>query len=358
MLRRRLWGLGLAGIGLGLIALPIWIGPAVRVAATQLTRPLPGALNTRRLPTAAPVIPAPPNGSVVARLVIPALRLNVPVVQGTGFGQLFFTPGHYVGSVLPGEPGTSVIAAHNATFFRHLNTLRQGSRIMVVTRQGTFLFAVTGARVVSDTAGLPNTVAPSLDLEACYPLNALYFTPDRYIVFSRLIRSSTEKPVPRLPSAKPSVTPYHANIPTSIESRFSLSLADNSLPMGSLTYHAPHNAEVLAFEESPKPLEAETVAISLWLAYVDASRSGNRSALAALGVVRQNPNPYWQARSVVFEAPLNVQMTVTGTGLPTRIVMTNALVRVNREPFQTQMTITIKGTTLTIQEVDTEPSTF
>jgi len=51
-------------------------------------------------------------------------------------------------------------------------------------------------------------------------------------------------------------------------------------------------------------------------------------------------------------------MTVTGTGLPTRIVMTNALVRVNREPFQTQMTITIKGTTLTIQEVDTEPSTF
>ncbi|AEJ40115.1 sortase family protein [Sulfobacillus acidophilus TPY] len=355
MLRRRQWGFGLAGIGLGLIALPIWIGPAARVAATQLTRPMPGSLSTRRLPTAAPVIPAPPNGSVVAQLVIPALRLNVPVVQGTGFGQLFFNPGHYAGSVLPGEPGTSVIAAHNATFFRHLNALHRGSRITVETRQGTFLFAVTGAQVVSDTAGLPNTVAPSLDLEACYPLNALYFTPDRYIVFSRLIRSSTGKPVPLLPSAKPSVTRYHANIPTSIESRFSLSLADNSLPMGSLTYHAPHTAEVLAFEESPNPLEAETVAISLWLAYVDASRSGNRSALAALGV-RQNQNPYWQARSVVFEAPLNVQMTVTGTGLPIRIIMTNALVRINGEPFQTQMTITITGTTLTIQEVGTAPS--
>ena len=358
MLQRRHWGFGLAGIGLGLIALPIWIGPAARVAATQLTRPLPGSLSTRRLPTAAPVIPAPPNGSVVAQLVIPALRLNVPVVQGTGFGQLFFNPGHYAGSVLPGEPGTAVIAAHNATFFRHLNALHRGSRITVETRQGAFLFAVTGARVVSDTAGLPNTVAPSLDLEACYPLNALYFTPDRYIVFSRLIRSSPGTPAPRLAPVRPSLTRYRADIPTSIESRFSLSLADNSLPMGTLTYHAPRTAEVLAFEESPNPLEAETVAISLWLAYVDASRSGNRSALAALLGVRQNPNPYWQARSVVFEAPLNVQMTVAGTGLPIRIIMTNALVRINGEPFQTQMTITVKGTTLTIQEVVTEPSTL
>lgn len=334
MPRHRLWGFVLAGLGAGLLSLPIWIGPAARVAAQNLPRATPGQPVTDRVrTTAVPRLPEPPTGHEVADLIIPALQLNVPVLQGTAFGQLLFAPGHYAGSVLPGESGASVIAAHNDTFFHHLDRLHPGSLIIVQTEQGIFRFAVTRSAVVSDTAGLPDTSTPTLDLEACYPLNALYFTPKRYIVFSRLI-GADRAPANPLPSAPTAGNPFSAAIPAAITDHYSLALSNNSLPMGQLTYAAPDKPAVVRFEESPRPLQAETVAIALWLAYVDAVRSGDVEALTALVPgANQSSNPYWLARSVIFEAPLNVTLAVSPGGIPTSFTLSDDLIRVNGAPY-------------------------
>jgi sortase A len=56
-----------------------------------------------------------------------------------------------------------------------------------VTPCVTYQYAVTGAHVVP--AGSPVFSGPDgkLDLVTCYPLNALYLTPNRYVVEANLV---------------------------------------------------------------------------------------------------------------------------------------------------------------------------
>ncbi len=295
MSSRRIVGFLMVAAGVGLALIPWWVSQVGVDASHVLVHPLrASAAPLRRSPaktdrkSAVPVSysPDPTIGSTVAELSIPALHLTVPVVQGTTTALLLLAPGHYTGSVLPGESGTSVIAAHNATFFRHINQLRTGDHIVIRTTRGTFTFAVDNKRIVSDTAGLPNTNTPTLDLEACCPLDALYFTSDRYVVFAQLIQASHT--TSSASTISNSSSPFQATIPASITTHFLLALSDNSLPMGTFTYRAPSTPAVWDFQQSNRPLEAETIAVSLWLAYKDASQSANQAAVRSLwpGIVR------------------------------------------------------------------------
>ncbi len=132
----------LVALGAVLGATPLWI-PRLSVAARHALlakAPRPHIVHHR--PAAAAVFvpvragPTAPAGQVVATLSTSALSLVTAVVQGTSDATLLVAPGHYVSSVMPGQVGTSVIAAHNATFFRHLNRLQRGDRIVVTTIQG------------------------------------------------------------------------------------------------------------------------------------------------------------------------------------------------------------------------------
>lgn len=194
----RVLGALLLLVGLGLL----WVDPLAKLATraaqaiwfpSSFPHPLPrGAYQLLNRPAAD--LPQPPAGAPVGRLLIPALHLDAAVVQGTGDAQLLLAPGHLPGSVLPGADGTSVIAAHNATYFRHLNRLSLGQRIYVATAAGRFAFAVTGKRVVRVGTPLANTRRPSLVLEACYPLSALYLTDRRYWVETRFLGRVADLP--------------------------------------------------------------------------------------------------------------------------------------------------------------------
>lgn len=132
----------------------------------------------------APVGPAA-EGTPVAVLDIPSIGLHGGVVvEGTNSRDLTDGPGHRMGSVLPGQPGVSVIYGRRVTFgapFAHLMRLNRGDLITTTTGQGTSTYKVSSfgdghhpapanstnrlVLVTADTRGLPHDfVTVSADL--------------------------------------------------------------------------------------------------------------------------------------------------------------------------------------------------
>jgi len=137
---------------------------------------------------------APASGAyrldgLIGLLQIPSLALTASLAQGITDQVLSSAVGHLVGSSLPGQLGDSLLAAHNATWFRHIDRLRVGDVILVTTKDGRFAYRVTGSQVVHTDAPVAQSARPTLILESCYPLDALYFTPYRQLVFASLVSS-------------------------------------------------------------------------------------------------------------------------------------------------------------------------
>jgi sortase A len=108
---------------------------------TGLTRRFRAELATERAPIGG-LIPA---GAPVALIEIPAIGVREIVVQGTTSGLTRAGPGHLAASVLPGQPGNSVIIGRHFSFggpFRHLSSVRSGDEIRVTTGQGTARYSV------------------------------------------------------------------------------------------------------------------------------------------------------------------------------------------------------------------------
>ncbi|HUR50788.1 MAG TPA: class E sortase [Mycobacteriales bacterium] len=85
------------------------------------------------------------EGSVLTRLRIPKLKLDVLVVEGTSATALRAGAGHYVGSPLPGEPGNVAIAGHRTTFgrpFNHLDEMKKGDEVLLETPFKIFHYVV------------------------------------------------------------------------------------------------------------------------------------------------------------------------------------------------------------------------
>ena len=88
-------------------------------------------------------------GDPVGRLRIPAIGLRTVVVEGTDPDELRAGPGHYPGSVLPGQRGTVALAGHRTTYgapFRDVDALDRGDRMELATPYGTFTYRVDGTR--------------------------------------------------------------------------------------------------------------------------------------------------------------------------------------------------------------------
>ena len=278
---------------------------------------------------AAPVLPEPATGRVVGKLVIPDLQLTTTVIQGTSDTQLLLAPGHLPRSVLPGEPGLSVIAAHNATYFHQINQLKLGDLIRVTTAQGVFTFRVTSHTIVGENQGLPDSTASTLALEACYPLDALYFTPTRYVVFAKLVDSQLTKES-LTHAVEPAVWPYHANIPSFISNHYPLWLSQNSLPMGTLRYRGVSGYRLASFVHGPSPLNITAEAIRLLEAYRYTSQHTQLSWLQAiLSTATSTGDPFWGASSVSFSAPVRLTLTIATAGQPTGLTLLAPNVTIN-----------------------------
>ena len=126
------------------------------------------------------------RGAPVARLVIPAIDLDEIVLEGVGPVELNGGPGHFPGSVLPGEAGNSIVSAHRDRHFRRVGELGVGSRIRTETRKGSVEWVITERRIVSrDTPSLFEESEATLTLTTCWPLRYFGPAPDRLLIIAK-----------------------------------------------------------------------------------------------------------------------------------------------------------------------------
>ena len=124
----------------------------------------------------------------LALLRIPALDLEVPVLEGTDEVTLNRGVGRIAGTSLPGQGGNIGIAGHRDGFFRSLKDIRTGDAIELATTSGTDVFVVDQIRITNpaDVSVLRPRAKRSLTLVTCYPFYFVGPAPNRYIVEASL----------------------------------------------------------------------------------------------------------------------------------------------------------------------------
>lgn len=138
-------------------------------------------------PGKAPISP----DQMLTRLQIPKIQVDAIVVEGASRRELSEGPGHMKQTAQPGETGNAVITAHRDTFFRHIYELNKGDQIQVRRSGRTFIYEVTGKRIVmpEDVSVIKTTNNAQLTLITCYPTYYIGPAPKRLVVFSKLIDS-------------------------------------------------------------------------------------------------------------------------------------------------------------------------
>ena len=147
---------------------------------------VPGATTTTTVPSGQPR-PEPPVllqespsavGEAFGSIRIPAIDLDVTMVEGVRRRDLKKGPGHLTGSPLPGQPGNAVVSGHRTTYgapFGSLGELVPGDRIEVETALGVHVYEVRAApeRCRTDE-GL--CVVPPTDLWVTGPREGAWLT--------------------------------------------------------------------------------------------------------------------------------------------------------------------------------------
>lgn len=134
------------------------------------------------------VVPAEANA--LTRILIPKIKLDAVITEGTSHRALTLGPGHLKDSATPGDVGNSVIAAHRDTFFRHIYELNAGDDIYVERYGKQFHYVVTEKRVVqpTDVSVLDNSSEARLTLITCYPVYFIGPAPERLVIFAKLAK--------------------------------------------------------------------------------------------------------------------------------------------------------------------------
>lgn len=129
----------------------------------------------------------------VARIEVPRIKANAIVLHGSSGQALAFGPGHVETTPQAGSPGTAVYSAHRDTHFRFLKDVVAGDEIVVTLRSGeVHRFRVTHTSVVHwDRSGIdPFAEGHNLILATCWPLDANFSGPMRYLVHAEMIAQS------------------------------------------------------------------------------------------------------------------------------------------------------------------------
>ena len=128
-------------------------------------------------------------GAAIGRIVVPRLDLDMVFVNGTDSATLKKGPGLHPTTFMPGEGKLVYIAGHRTTYlapFARIDRLERGDRITLEMPYGTFVYSVTGHRIVDDQdlSVLRSRGREEVALQACHPR---FFATQRYIVWARPI---------------------------------------------------------------------------------------------------------------------------------------------------------------------------
>src|SRR5260370_1127388 len=120
--------------------------------------------------------------------------------QGLSDWVLNVGAGHDPLSPWRGAVGESVIEAHDVGYFARISALKRGDRIVWVDACTERAFRVITTEISAPGAEVsPPPDGRGLALITCYPTNALFWTPDRFVVRAEMVSSGRlTTPPPRL----------------------------------------------------------------------------------------------------------------------------------------------------------------
>ena len=207
--------------------------------------------------TCRPILPSKNSSSthLAGILEVPQLQLRAPVLQGLGDPVLNIAVGHDPVSPWPGEMGESVVEAHDVSYFSGISSLKPGSQIIWHDACAESVFKVTRSEIVT-----PGTVLQTppdgrgLALITCYPTNALFWTPDRYVVLTSFVASHAATSTATAPQP---VTHLIVPAPQALVAE-GLTLQDNPILLGTMSIIGTPSP---SWKQGPAPLDVEADAL-------------------------------------------------------------------------------------------------
>ena len=285
-------------------------------------------------------------------LEIPKLDVVAPVEQGMGDAQLAVAVGHNPYSVWPGQPGNALVYAHDVSYFTALADLVAGDTVRYLTPCTTYLFKVTSHAIVTQGSPVYNTSNPTLTMITCWPTDALWFTPDRYLV------TATE--VSHGPTGSGASSYQTASSPPAVPAPASLvsqgvTLGTYYLPMGTFTLTG---APSRVWAQSTDPLLVEGSAVEAFIAGVRSLTESHLDWWEQLAPGVPAPPSLVAADNPTYASPLDVTEQVSGTTV-TSVTLTNSLSEsAGSAPGRYSLTVTesVKDGTLTISSWSMVPA--
>lgn len=272
-----------------------------------------------------------PRGLIEA----PALGLVAPVQEGTGDALLSDAVGHVPASAWPGHPGTSVFAAHDVTWFSGIDRLRPGDQIRYVTPCRTYTYRVTVHRVVPTGYAVYNTATPSIVLDTCYPLDALYLTSTRYLVYATLSRTSVAS---ASLAPRPSSAQFTVPAPKALAAQ-GLALDQNYGPLGILRITGSPSP---GWRQTGAPLQAEAAALTAYFGVIHSAEQGQRTWWADLApsVPVRTAADLWDGYIKGYDTAIDVTLRVQGNRALGAVLTTVLKTADSAQPGTYDLTVT------------------
>ena len=132
----------------------------------------------------------PFEGEALGHIQIDGTAVNCTLYYGDGESQIHAGVGIWKGGKIPGENGTVLVAGHTNSFFRDLESVKEGADILVQTRYGEYHYRVTGTKIAQedDTSAYDlTTTKPNMILYTCYPFGQVTLTSQRYFVYAEFV---------------------------------------------------------------------------------------------------------------------------------------------------------------------------
>ena len=316
-------------------------------------------VKTPAQPGAACVESTPQQGQLAGVIDISSLSLTAPVEQGTDDAELNVAAGHAPASVWPGQNGSSVLLAHDVSYFVHLGDLKPGDLITYRNQCQRWTFQVTGSKVVNAGDDISNSAGPTLVLDTCWPTNALFYTSQRLLVSAALVANpatppikSTKKgssPTTTSPIQAPSVATvnYTTPAPAALVAQ-GLTLDQNSTPMGTMTLTGQTSQ---AFQQSPNPLGLTAASLQAYFGGIHAAEQNRSDWWAAIAPGVTIPKPLEGTTITGHDSPLNVAIDSQGGAASTVTLTTTITVGgADGGTYDQSVTLGVAGPVVTIRQ--------
>ncbi|MHB8296535.1 MAG: sortase domain-containing protein [Acidimicrobiales bacterium] len=238
-------------------------------------------------------------------LAIRALGLTAPVQQGLSEATLAVAVGHDPATSWPAPGALTILSSHDVGYFAHTSSLTAGQRITYTEPCGALSYRVTGHLILKPGQAIPAIPGGGIVLDSCYPTNALWYTPDRYLVLASYVGETASKHAPTPGPSAPQDISAPVVLPAGL-SAAELTLTTNSWLMGHLSFTGSPSP---AFLQSPAPLQAEGKALEVLFGLRHALAAHDAAWLAALAPGVHVP----VGLAATPAAPLEVTEAVAGS---------------------------------------------